>query len=143
MSAAKHILLAAALTLALAAPALAEVVTLQCAPAGTAALVGTGPYAMDVDMTARAIVSFGTTTKIDQVTDRYIYYAASQAPDGRRSTELDRKTGFIQSRRVGTNFWNTTIGTWPVKVRRCALNLRRRTTAVPDPRGSCDVMGGA
>lgn len=99
------ILLSSVLALGLSGgPALAEVVTLRCTYLSPQLAATGGAPTVDVDFDG-GVVRFPTVTyRIDQVTDRYIFYGAGlDARINGSAFRLDRKTGVMDSRNVSTN----------------------------------------
>lgn len=88
--------------IALATPARAEVVTLECT---NISLPGGTPYTADIDFATSVVRELSTTYRIDQVTDRYIYYGSSRHIYGAIGSpfRIDRKTGMQESQNVVTH----------------------------------------
>lgn len=84
-----------------AAPARAQVVTLQCTfvPQMGAPIGGT-QYTVDIDLTAGLVrYANGVTYRIDEVTDRYVYFGSDTRAYGNASPwRLDRRTGVTEAR---------------------------------------------
>lgn len=94
-----------AAAVAFATPALAEVVTLQCVNLPGAPLAGT-QFTVDFDLDA-GVVRFtnGITYRVDNVTDRYVYYGSREIQINESPYRLDRKTGVMEDLSATRHIW--------------------------------------
>ena len=100
------ILRVAAFAALLAAPAWADdPVTLQCTYTPNMSSLAGQEITMDFDLANGLIrVSTGDSHRIDQITDRYVFYGAGEIPQNSGSSwRLDRRTGVIEAQNIASH----------------------------------------
>lgn len=92
-------------------PALADVITLQCIYTRDDPVLAGRQFTVDFDVSSGVVRIGNSIEKINQVTDRYIYYGRGPLPGMVGSPwRLDRRTGVIEGNRVYSSAFTNTWG---------------------------------